>query len=195
MPSSPEGGHWVRQGRKAEEYVARWLWLRGHRILARNARCRGGGLDIVVRKGRRLIAIEVRSYIEGGEALSEWLRYGKRRSIWRSIRRFQELRRNALGHLEVHAFLPEVQFGRDGRIKTVTSTPSAHWHNGVSAGTFDRCFDLGALPNGIGAPPPAPHAATTLHLLRRAPRKTGAWELVVWMAEKGAIWEGGGHDS
>jgi len=119
----PQRGRAVRQGRMAEEYVARWLWFRGHRILARNVRCREGEIDIVVRKGKRLIAVEVRSYVEGGERPSEWLRYGKRRSIWRSIRRFQELRRNVLGNLEVHAVLAEVQFGRNGRILSVVIHP------------------------------------------------------------------------
>jgi len=119
----PQRGRMARQGRRAEEYVARWLWLRGHRGLARNVRCREGELDIVVRKGKRLIAVEVRSYVAGGERPSEWLRYGKRRSIWRSIRRFQELRENALGYLEVQVVLAEVQFGDDGRVRSVVLYP------------------------------------------------------------------------
>ncbi len=116
-------GRIARQGRMAEEYVARWLWFHGYRILARNVRCREGELDVVARKGRRLIAVEVRSYVEDGEQPSDWLRYGKRRSIWRSIRRFQELRWAALGHLEIQAVLAEVELRGDGRVRSVAIHP------------------------------------------------------------------------
>jgi putative endonuclease len=47
-------------GRKAESRAAWWYRVRGYRILARNAWAAGNELDLVVRRGRRLIFCEVK---------------------------------------------------------------------------------------------------------------------------------------
>jgi putative endonuclease len=48
------------RGRAAEGRVARHYRLRGYRILARNVRAGGVELDLVVRRGRRLVFCEVK---------------------------------------------------------------------------------------------------------------------------------------
>jgi putative endonuclease len=48
-------------GRFGEAFAARWLRRRGFRILARNWRCRQGELDLVARRGRTLVFVEVKT--------------------------------------------------------------------------------------------------------------------------------------
>src|SRR4051794_18893854 len=48
------------RGRAAETRVAWHYRLRGYRILARNARAGGVELDLIVRRGRRLVFCEVK---------------------------------------------------------------------------------------------------------------------------------------
>jgi putative endonuclease len=50
-----------RSGADAERRVRRFYRLRGYRILAANARAGGNELDIVLRRGRRLIICEVKA--------------------------------------------------------------------------------------------------------------------------------------
>ena len=50
-----------RLGREAERRVRRHYRLRGYRILAANARAGGNELDLVVRRGRRLVFAEVKA--------------------------------------------------------------------------------------------------------------------------------------
>ena len=47
-------------GRRAERRAARWYRLRGYRVLARNAWAAGYELDLVLRRGRRLVFCEVK---------------------------------------------------------------------------------------------------------------------------------------
>ncbi|HVR42578.1 MAG TPA: YraN family protein [Thermoanaerobaculia bacterium] len=58
-------------GRAGERRAAWYLRLRGYRILARNVRFRDGELDLVVRRGRRVAFVEVktRQQTRRGEAL------------------------------------------------------------------------------------------------------------------------------
>jgi len=49
-----------RRGRRAEQRAVWWYRLRGYRILATNAWVAGYELDIVVRRGRRLVFCEVK---------------------------------------------------------------------------------------------------------------------------------------
>ena len=49
-----------RRGKRAERRAVWWYRLRGYRILARNAWVAGYELDIIVRRGRRLIFCEVK---------------------------------------------------------------------------------------------------------------------------------------
>ncbi len=50
----------ARRGKRAEHRAVWWYRVRGYRILARNAWVAGYELDIIVRRGRRLIFCEVK---------------------------------------------------------------------------------------------------------------------------------------
>jgi len=50
-----------RRGRWAETIALWWLRLRGYRILARDFRTHLGEIDILARRGRTLVAIEVKA--------------------------------------------------------------------------------------------------------------------------------------
>jgi putative endonuclease len=50
-----------RLGPEAERRVRRYYRLRGYRVLATNARAGGNELDVVVRRGRRLVFCEVKA--------------------------------------------------------------------------------------------------------------------------------------
>jgi putative endonuclease len=56
-------------GKRAERRAARWYRLRGYRVLATNAWAGGYELDLVLRRGRRLVFCEVKE--KGGEAFGE----------------------------------------------------------------------------------------------------------------------------
>ena len=47
-------------GQRGEEQAARYLRLRGYRILERNYRCRFGEIDLIARRGRYLVFVEVK---------------------------------------------------------------------------------------------------------------------------------------
>jgi putative endonuclease len=49
-----------RRGSDAERRAANHYRLRGYRVLDRNAWCAGYELDLVVRRGRRLVFVEVK---------------------------------------------------------------------------------------------------------------------------------------
>jgi putative endonuclease len=50
----------VRPGETAERRAARHYRLRGYRIVGRNVRVGGNELDLIVRRGRRLVFCEVK---------------------------------------------------------------------------------------------------------------------------------------
>jgi len=50
----------LRPGKRAEQRAAWWYRLRGYRVLATNEWVAGYELDLVVRRGRRLIFCEVK---------------------------------------------------------------------------------------------------------------------------------------
>jgi putative endonuclease len=50
----------------AEQRAVRWYRLRGYRILATNAWAGGNELDVVARRGRRLVFCEVKEKTAGG---------------------------------------------------------------------------------------------------------------------------------
>ena len=49
-----------RQGKRAETLAAWWLRLKGYRILARDFRVPVGEIDLVARRGRLLVFVEVK---------------------------------------------------------------------------------------------------------------------------------------
>jgi Holliday junction resolvase-like predicted endonuclease len=71
-------------GRAAERRIAWHYRLRGYRILARNVRAGGVELDLVVRRGQRLVFCEVKlkqgpRFGDPLEAVDEWKRARLRR--------------------------------------------------------------------------------------------------------------------
>ena len=50
----------LRRGRRAERRAALWYRLRGYRILGRNVWAGGNELDVIARRGRRLVFCEVK---------------------------------------------------------------------------------------------------------------------------------------
>ena len=74
------------RGRAAERRVAWRYRLRGYRILARNVRAGGVELDLIVRRGRRLVFCEVKlkegpRFGDALEAVDEWKRERLRRGV------------------------------------------------------------------------------------------------------------------
>jgi putative endonuclease len=59
----------VNSGRHAELRAAWWYRVRGYRVLARNAWVNGYELDLVVRRGGRLVFCEVKA--KGGDGFGE----------------------------------------------------------------------------------------------------------------------------
>jgi putative endonuclease len=55
-----------RAGRNAERRAAWWYRLRGYRVLEQNAWAGGYELDLVVRRGHRLVFCEVKEKTGGG---------------------------------------------------------------------------------------------------------------------------------
>jgi putative endonuclease len=49
------------RGRRAERLAAWWLRLHGWRILAERARLAGGEVDIIARRGKMLLLVEVKA--------------------------------------------------------------------------------------------------------------------------------------
>jgi putative endonuclease len=117
----PDAGRQGR-GRSAEEAVARHLWFRGYKILARNCRNRYGEIDIVALGNGRLRFIEVRSYRDADSSPSSRLPRSKRWSIYRASEHYVSLRhefRNASRLLE----LAEVRYNARGRVAKITFIP------------------------------------------------------------------------
>lgn len=50
-----------RRGRRAEAYAALWLNAKGYRVLARQWRTSQGEVDLIARRGRLLVAVEVKT--------------------------------------------------------------------------------------------------------------------------------------
>jgi putative endonuclease len=68
-------------GRRAEDRALEYLESQGLRLLARNHRCRGGEIDLVMQDGATLVLVEVRSRSRrdyGGAAASIGLRKQRR---------------------------------------------------------------------------------------------------------------------
>jgi putative endonuclease len=101
-----------RLGEAAERRVRRYYRLRGYRVLAANARAGGNELDVVLRRGRRLIFCEVKA--RSGAAFGDpWEAVGPEKE--RRLRRAAEgwLARNPeLASLDVVFEVVAVRAGR-----------------------------------------------------------------------------------
>lgn len=58
-----------RAGRRAERLVALYLRLTGHRILAQRFKTRSGEIDLIARRGKALIFIEVKQRARAEHAI------------------------------------------------------------------------------------------------------------------------------
>ncbi|MEQ8604849.1 MAG: YraN family protein [Marivibrio sp.] len=67
------------RGRKAEDWAALWLRLKGYSILARRARTPVGEIDLIVRRGRLIAAVEVKARADLGEAAASVTERQRRR--------------------------------------------------------------------------------------------------------------------
>ena len=72
-----------RRGRRAETVAAWWLRLQGYAILARRLRTPAGEIDLIARRGRTLIFVEVKAR-ETYDAAAWALRQGDLRRVARA---------------------------------------------------------------------------------------------------------------
>ena len=99
---------------RGERLAARHYRLRGYRILAANARAGGHELDLVVRRGRRLVFVEVKERAREGYG-------GAVGAVDREKRR--RVRRAAASWLQAHPETAELEIGfevaaiTDGRLE------------------------------------------------------------------------------
>jgi putative endonuclease len=86
-------GTWLRPGLRGESMACRQLESEGCRILARNYRCRGGEIDIVVQDGEATVFVEVKER-QGSRhgAACETVTRGKRGRIVLAARLFASQR-------------------------------------------------------------------------------------------------------
>lgn len=68
-----------RRGRRAETVAAWWLRLKGYRVLARRYRTPAGEIDLIVRRGRRVVFVEVKERPDEQAALEAVSDAGRRR--------------------------------------------------------------------------------------------------------------------
>lgn len=102
--------------------MARYLWVSGYRIIARNVRSRYGELDIVAERDGRLHFIEVRSYVEGNPRPSGMLTAEKRRSLFRAAHLFRK-RRASLAHPGMTIQVAEVLYSSEGCRESICMVP------------------------------------------------------------------------
>lgn len=70
-------------GRRAETVAAWWLRLKGYRVLAQRVRTPVGEVDLVVRRGRCLVFVEVKARLDVASAAAS-LTYANRRRVFRA---------------------------------------------------------------------------------------------------------------
>ena len=110
MTAAPDRRRAEAAGRLAESLAVWSLRLRGYRILARRYRTPVGEIDIVARRGRWLVAAEVKSragLAQGLEALAP----RQQERIARALAHFR-VRRRAARHLDVRYDVIVVAPGR-----------------------------------------------------------------------------------
>ena len=68
-----------RRGRRAEAFAAWFLRLKGYRVLARRYRTPAGEIDLVVRRGRSVVFVEVKQRPDAEAALEAVTQASRRR--------------------------------------------------------------------------------------------------------------------
>ena len=79
MSAKPAKLRAVRFGRRAEWLAAWYMRLKGFRVVARNLRLPGGEIDLVLRRGRLLVLLEIKArageaHIEEAISQRQWRR-------------------------------------------------------------------------------------------------------------------------
>lgn len=77
-----------RRGQGAERISIWLLRLKGYRILARRFRVPSGEVDLIVRRGRMLVAVEVKTRADFAQA-AESIRAPQRRRIARALEHYR----------------------------------------------------------------------------------------------------------
>ena len=107
----------ARLGRAAEDLAAAEMRRLGHAVVARNVRAPWGELDIIARKGRQVVIVEVRSRsVEGDgeddDQPADGIREGKRRKVRVTAQRWLDDR--PIDYDEVRIFVVLVWWGDAG---------------------------------------------------------------------------------
>ena len=79
-----------RAGRLGEDLAARFLELEGYAVLERNARHADVEVDIVARRDRLLVLVEVKLRYRGLAPATEALRFAQRRRLERAVQALLE---------------------------------------------------------------------------------------------------------
>ena len=119
--SEPAAGASYRRGRRAERRICRYYRLRGYRVLDVNARAGRNELDIVLRRGRRLVFCEVKARSGDGGFGDALEAVGREKA--RRVRRAAEswlARHPELAALEVSVEVVAVRRGRIERVPLVS---------------------------------------------------------------------------
>lgn len=75
------------QGKKAEEYVCKYLSTQGYKIIERNFTIRGGEIDIIASQAGEIVFVEVKSlHKDSSLDLAETISSAKKRHLIRSCR-------------------------------------------------------------------------------------------------------------
>ncbi len=158
-------------GERAEAWAARYLQRQGLEVEARNYRCRGGEIDLVVRDGETLVFVEVR--------LSRWFRLPGRQ--YRSPQAEQAgARCRALPGLHPRGFPPAVSIRCPGTVwpcrsrRRVSRRMAARRLSAGGLTRRERCgFDPASGNNPAGCHVKLPPGGYTASLLSGSPPGAG----------------------
>jgi putative endonuclease len=113
----------LRPGQAGEDIAARHLSARGLALLARNYRCRGGELDLVVREADgTVVFVEVKERRTGTHGHGfEAVNWGKRRRLLRAAQHYAS--RHGLYETSLRFDVVSVDWDRE--------TPRVRWERGA----------------------------------------------------------------
>jgi len=86
-----------RAGRRAEFLAALYLRLRGHSILAKRFKCKAGEIDLVAKRGKRIIFVEVKQR-QSLAAVQESISYRNEQRVMAAAEVFMTKNQALFGH-------------------------------------------------------------------------------------------------
>ncbi|MEZ6185699.1 MAG: YraN family protein [Planctomycetota bacterium] len=119
-PSRPSPAPASDAGARGEDLAAAAAVRRGWRVLARNYRCRVGELDLILRAGRALVFVEVKTRRRAGLGL-EAVTWTKRRRVVRAALDYAGRERVDLGRVPLRFDVCEV-------VLVPGAAPVLTWH-------------------------------------------------------------------